>query len=173
MAPVVVGAMTCCAFLHSICNLKAAQINMQCSLIWEFMIYKFKLGHHISQVTKNICLKSECEIDHSAVSRRFKKFCSSYKNHNNQIRSGSLKTVDSEDVNQVSSTWRVSGKLSISCCGVLPLQPQQKHPELLDWASHYQNIAKLLTHPCHGSHILKSTTILKTACTCIKIHSHK
>ena len=32
------------ALLHSMCDLKAAQINMQCSLIQELILYKFKRG---------------------------------------------------------------------------------------------------------------------------------
>ena len=43
---VVVGALTCCGLLHVICDLKAAQMNVQRCLIREFMLYKFKLGRH-------------------------------------------------------------------------------------------------------------------------------
>ena len=51
----VVGALTHCALLHSICDLKATQMNMQFSLIEELMFYEFKLGHNVMEVTKNIC----------------------------------------------------------------------------------------------------------------------
>ena len=51
---VVVGALTRCALRHSVWDLKAAQINMQGSLIWEFMLYKFRLGHNVAEATKNI-----------------------------------------------------------------------------------------------------------------------
>ncbi len=32
---VVVGVLTRCALLHSMCDLKAAQMNVHCGLIWE------------------------------------------------------------------------------------------------------------------------------------------
>ena len=35
---VVVGVLTCCALLYSISDLKAEQMNVQCSLIWELML---------------------------------------------------------------------------------------------------------------------------------------
>ena len=45
-------------------------------------------------VTKNIhCLKGE---DHITVTRWLKKFCSGYKNLDNQARSSSPKSMDSE-----------------------------------------------------------------------------
>ena len=42
---VVVGVLTCCALLHSMCNLKATQMNVLYSFIWEFMLYEFELGY--------------------------------------------------------------------------------------------------------------------------------
>ena len=39
----VVGALTCGALLHSMHDLKSAQMNIHCSLIPEFMLYNFKL----------------------------------------------------------------------------------------------------------------------------------
>ena len=39
---VVIGVLTVCVLLHSMCYLKAAQINVQHSLIWEFMLSKFE-----------------------------------------------------------------------------------------------------------------------------------
>ena len=67
----VVGALTCCALLQFGCDLKAAQMNMQHSLIQEFMFDKFKLGHHNTvEATKNICcMKGEDVVDLSTVTR--------------------------------------------------------------------------------------------------------
>ena len=80
----VVGVLTCCALFHYMCNLKATQMNVQCGLIWELMLYKFKLGYRAAEVTKKICAKCEGAVDHSAVTRQLKKFCLGYKNLNNQ-----------------------------------------------------------------------------------------
>ena len=44
---IVVGALICCALIHSMFDLKAAQMNMLCSLIWELMLYKFELGYNL------------------------------------------------------------------------------------------------------------------------------
>ena len=41
---VVGGTLTHCALLHSLCDLQTVQINVQQHLIWDFMLYKFKLG---------------------------------------------------------------------------------------------------------------------------------
>ena len=61
-----VGVLTCCALLHSVCNLKAVQRNVQHSLIKELMLYKFKLGDDAAKTTKNICcVKGEGAVDHS------------------------------------------------------------------------------------------------------------
>ena len=39
------------------------------------MPYKFELGHNVTEETKNICcVKGVSTIDHSTVSRWFKKF---------------------------------------------------------------------------------------------------
>ena len=65
-----VGGLTRCALLPSVCNLKAAQMNIQCNLIWELMLYKFELEHNIMKVTKNICCeKDQGVVDPSIVSR--------------------------------------------------------------------------------------------------------
>ena len=37
-----VSVLTCCALLHSMWDLKAAQMNLQHSLILEFLLYKLK-----------------------------------------------------------------------------------------------------------------------------------
>ena len=78
-------------------DLKAVQTNMQCSLIQEFMLYIFELGHSTTKATKNIC-RAKCEgaVDHSTVTRWFKKFCLGCKNLNDQARSSRPKTMDSK-----------------------------------------------------------------------------
>ena len=49
------------------------------------MLYKFELGHNTMKATKNIsCAKSEGTIDNNTVTRWFKKFCSGYKNLDDQ-----------------------------------------------------------------------------------------
>ena len=49
------------------------------------------------EATKNIYYaKDEGAIDHTTVTRSFKKFWSSYKNLDSQTRLGKLKTVNSE-----------------------------------------------------------------------------
>ena len=53
------------------------------------------------EATKNICyVTGEGVVDHSMVTKCFKKFHSGYKNLSNQERSGRTKTVDSKTVNQ-------------------------------------------------------------------------
>ena len=53
---VVVGALTHCAMLHSVWDLKTAQMNM---------LYKFELGHNPTEATKNISYaKNEDAVDH-------------------------------------------------------------------------------------------------------------
>ena len=61
---VVGGALTCCALLHSICDLKAAQMN------GEFSLYEFEQDHNTIEVIKNVsCVKGEGTVDHSTVTR--------------------------------------------------------------------------------------------------------
>ena len=56
------------ALLHSICNLKAAQMSVQHSLIQEIMLYEFKQDHNISETTQNICFaKGEGADGHSTL----------------------------------------------------------------------------------------------------------
>ena len=71
--------------------------------------------------TKNICYtKGEGAVVYSTVSRWVEKFCSGYKNLNDQIRLDRPKTVDSKamlqaiEANPVSYNQRVSGKFSIT-----------------------------------------------------------
>ena len=60
---IVVGVLT---LLHSVCDLKAAQTNMQWSLIWELRIYEFELGNNLMEANKEICCEGEGTVDHSA-----------------------------------------------------------------------------------------------------------
>ena len=46
---VVVRALTRCALLHSVCDLKATH-----SLIGEFMLSEFEVGHNVAEATQNI-----------------------------------------------------------------------------------------------------------------------
>ena len=48
----VVGVLACHALLHFVCDLKLAQMNMQHSLIWELMFYKFKQRHNAMETTR-------------------------------------------------------------------------------------------------------------------------
>ena len=52
---VVVDVLIFCALIHSVFDLKAAQKKMQCSLIWELILYKFKLALNTMEVIKNVC----------------------------------------------------------------------------------------------------------------------
>ena len=80
---VVVGVLTHCVLLHSMCSLKATQINMQhSSLIWELMLYEFELHYNVTEATKNFS---------QLISRWLQKFCSGCLNVDNQARSGTSK----------------------------------------------------------------------------------
>ena len=102
------------ALLYSRCDLTATEMNIQCSLIKELMLYEFKMGHNVTEATKNICcVKSEGTFDQNTVNRRFKNFCTGCK----KIRQGwvGLKlNSEAMTANPVSSTLRVSDELSIS-----------------------------------------------------------
>ena len=119
----VLGALTHCALLHSMCYLKTARINVQCHLILELMLYEFELGHNEAESTKNICwAKGEGTVDHL---KGLKKFCSDKKNLDNQKELSKPKTMDSKvmlqaiETNLVSSTRRVSGELGISQSNII------------------------------------------------------
>ena len=84
------------------------------------MLYKFRWGYNVTEATKSIYwLKGEGIVDHSTVTRSFKKFSLGCKKPNDQARSGKPKTIDSKAVlqaveaNPASNTWKVSSKLSI------------------------------------------------------------
>ena len=64
------GALTHFTLLHSVCDLKATQMNVQCSLIWELMFKEFKLGQNIVEAIKNMFYaKDEGAVNHSIVIR--------------------------------------------------------------------------------------------------------
>ena len=64
-------------------------MNVQCNLIQELMLYEIEMGHNDAEVTKNICCaKGEGAVDHSQVTRWFKKFCLCCKNLGDLTRSG-------------------------------------------------------------------------------------
>ena len=90
------------------------------------MLYEFKQGHNTAEAMKNICCaKGKGAINHSTVTRWFKKFCSNYKSFNNQVRTCRLKTINSEAVlhvieaNLMSNFWKISRKLNISLSSVV------------------------------------------------------
>ena len=81
---VVVGAQTRYALLHSVWDLKAAQINVQCWLIQELLLYEFEVSHNADEAIKNICyVNGEGAVDH--MIRWFKKYFSGYKNIDGQV----------------------------------------------------------------------------------------
>ena len=127
-------------------------MNVQCSLIWEHVLYEVKLENNAMEMTKMTCAKSECAVEHSAVTRWVEKFCLGCKNLNSQTRSGRPKTMDSKamlkdrgkfgkwHLESIRRAWHL-----IFQCSSSHLH-QLKHLDLLDCFSCYQNIAKLLTH---------------------------
>ena len=50
--------------IASLSDLKATQMNMQYSLIWELMLYEFELNYNAVEATKSICcVKGEDAVD--------------------------------------------------------------------------------------------------------------
>ena len=102
----VVGALTRCTSIHTMCELKSVQMNVKRCPIRKLAPYKFKLDHNAAKVTKNICCA--------------KKFLSGCKNFDDQAGASRTKSEDFEvilqaiEVNPTSSTRRVSGELNIS-----------------------------------------------------------
>ena len=89
---VVVGVLTSGALLQSKCDMKAIQMNVQCSLIREVKLYRCKLGHNTAKAIKDICCtKVERTVDHSTVTRLFKKFCSGYKKKKKRKKKSPIK----------------------------------------------------------------------------------
>ena len=87
---------TRCTLLHSMCDLKATQMNVQGSLIRKLIYYKFEVGHNTVGAIKSIYFaKGEGTVDHSTVTRWMKKFHSDCKNLDHLV---GLKSVDFEAV---------------------------------------------------------------------------
>ena len=112
--------LTHCAFLYSRCDFKAAQMNVQCSLIiiQELMLNKFTMGHNTMEANeKRLLCKRWGPFDHSSITRCFKKFCSGCKNLDYQTRSDKSKTVDSKVMphNIETDLWQVAlGEYQVS-----------------------------------------------------------
>ena len=79
---VVVGTMTRCALVPSLCDLKAAQMNVQGIILSRtLMLCLFELSYNIAETNKHVCcVKVEGAIDHCTETRVFKKFHSGFKN---------------------------------------------------------------------------------------------
>ena len=60
------------------------------------MLYDFELGYNVTEVMKNICVKGEGTIDHSTITRGFKKFCSACKDLKTKTKLSRPKTMFSE-----------------------------------------------------------------------------
>ena len=74
---VVVGALTPCAFLRCLYDLKAVRMNVQSSLIQELILYEFKMDHSTSESAQKICYaKSNGAVGTGTVTRWLKKFSS-------------------------------------------------------------------------------------------------
>ena len=130
-------------------------MKMQPCLIQELRLYMFKLGHNaveailvcnyypflLAQLLSYIC--------HAKNEGTVKKFLFWLQKKNSMIRLGqvilkvdSMAMLQAIEANPAISTLRVSDKLSL-----WQSSPQQKLPLLLNYALHYQNIAKLLIPP--------------------------
>ena len=133
---VVVGALTRCALLPSVYDLKASHMNVQCCLIQELTLKEFELSYNSAVAIKKHLL---CErLITQLITLQLPGSYLSY-----QSRSGWAKNVDSE---------AVLGEHQSS-----PLD--KKHPQLLNCVPRYQDIETLLTHPTHWSlGIMKKTT---------------
>ena len=81
---VVIGTLTCYALCPFVRDLISTQMNVQCSLIQEFMLNEFELGHDEMKETKNIC----CVRSDGAVycKQKVQEISSSCKNPNDQAR---------------------------------------------------------------------------------------
>ena len=67
--------------IASLCDLKAAQMNVQRCLIWEL---KLELDHDAAEATKSIsCTKLEETVSYSPVTWWLKNFLSGYMNFDN------------------------------------------------------------------------------------------
>ena len=88
------------------------------SLIWEFIVYEFKLGHHAMEATKNVCgAKGEGTFDHRTVTRWFK-------NLDNQAKLDKPKSMDYKAVLkaiEVNPVWFITFTTSAKASEVAKL----------------------------------------------------
>ena len=49
------GALTLCAFLYFLYDLKALKMNVQRRLIRKFLLYEFEMGYDVNEAAKNNC----------------------------------------------------------------------------------------------------------------------
>ena len=111
----------------------------------EFMLYKCELGHNAEEATKCICYsKGDGAVDHNALNKWFKKFCLGCKNLNDQARLCWPKILDYEPSRQI--WWVALWEYQASSASQFSMA-WHLHNLLPNWASYYQNIAKLETHP--------------------------
>ena len=123
-------------------------MNIHHSLFWALMLYESEQGHPWKQPRTFLNA-----VDHSTVTRGFKKFHLGYKNLDDQEMSSKSTNIDPKAIfqaikaNQTRSTQRVSGELNISqFTKVRYLHELNKSNESsANCALHYPNIAKLLT----------------------------
>ena len=106
-------------------------MNVQHSLIQEFLLCEFKLGHNAAEATKNVCAKGENAVDYCTVTRRL-----DYRNNDHQTKSDSETILQVIEANLVQSCRRVSGEFgyNVIC---------QKYPELTNGDPRHQNIAEI------------------------------
>ena len=100
----------------TVCNLKAAQMKVQHSLIQELMFYNFKLDNNTAKAIKIFAVwKLKVQLIAVQASSWLKKFCMDYKILDNQARWGRPKTMfQAIEANPMMRTKKVSGELNIS-----------------------------------------------------------
>ena len=77
----VVGILIC-PLIHSMCDLKAEQMNVSC-----YLIYKFEVGQNATEENKNICcVKSDGTVNRNIVIRWSMRFSSGWKNLGNEVK---------------------------------------------------------------------------------------
>ena len=90
----VVGAPTHCELLQSMRDLETVQINVQYSLIQDWMLYEFEWSPNTTKATKyNLFCERGDAVDHIRVTRLFKKFHLVWRNFDHQERLGRPKWI--------------------------------------------------------------------------------
>ena len=132
---VVVGVLTCPALFHSVGDLKAVQMNVQHSLIQEFMLYKFELDHSNTETSKNIWRYSWSQYNNQMAQKNFTQVAIILRIREGHIdlKAWILRLIQVIESNLVSSTWRISDRLGI-------LQPSVVH--------HLHNLSKSINKSC-------------------------